>query len=70
MKKILLTILFTLVLSGSAYAEEIILDCEFEQGQYEVPYQLANGYSSMSLYLPTDNSVVQKLLKLKTTIVQ
>jgi len=37
--------------------------CEFEQGQFEVPYQLANGYSSMSLYLPTENSVVQKIIK-------
>ncbi len=37
--------------------------CEFAQGQFEVPYQLANGYSSMSLYLPTENSVVQQIIK-------
>jgi len=40
-------------------------NCEFEQGQYEVPYQLANGYSSMSLYLPADNSLVQKIIKVQ-----
>ena len=40
-------------------------NCEFEQGQYEVPYQLANGYSSMSLYLPADNPLVQKIIKVQ-----